>query len=258
MELIEYLIKLNLFYVLVFVLGTLLINGITLEIKNEYSKLFYKLFSGLFFLTCVGAIIMTRGKTVLIILLLLGAYLYIKYAVKKSPFVNLRNELKFGLKPLLVGLIILIIFFTYKSYIMFSTNSVSPVVINMDSLKQVIRAAFLMNHGVENLNVNYLSPSDVVEPYHYFEAWLIGIASKLTFAKGWLTEQLIVVPIVSTVIVMGVYSFLKRWNAPWIFYILGIFTVNFSPIFFDTIEDVPYMKYTNVFFINAFDEWKVW
>ena len=40
-----------------------------------------------------------------------------------------------------------------------------------------------MNHGVENLNVNYLSPSDVVEPYHYFEAWLIGIASKLTFAK---------------------------------------------------------------------------
>ena len=30
----------------------------------------------------------------------------------------------------------------------------------------------------------------------------------------------------------------------------------FSPIFFDTIEDVPYMKYTNVFFINAFDEWK--
>ena len=50
MELIEYLIKLNLFYVLVFVLGTLLINGITLEIKNEYSKLFYKLFSGLFFL----------------------------------------------------------------------------------------------------------------------------------------------------------------------------------------------------------------
>ena len=150
---------------------------------------------------------MTRGKTVLIILLLLGAYLYIKYAVKKSPFVNLRNELKFGLKPLLVGLIPLIIFFTYKSYIMFSTNSVSPVVINMDSLKQVIRAAFLMNHGVENLNVNYLSPSDVVEPYHYFEAWLIGIASKLTFAKGWLTEQLIVVPIVSTVIVMGVYSF---------------------------------------------------
>ena len=131
---------------------------------------------------------------------------------------------------------------------MFSTNSVSPVVINMDSLKQVIRAAFLMNHGVENLNVNYLSPSDVVEPYHYFEAWLIGIASKLTFAKGWLTEQLIVVPIVSTIIVMGVYSFLKRWNAPWIFYILGIFTVNFSPIFFDTIEDVPYIEVYKRFF----------
>lgn len=256
MEIILYQFKLLSAYIFVYTTGTILLNSIYLEIKNEYSKLLYSLIGGIIFIVCVGAIILTGGKTVLIILLLLCVYLYVKYAVKKSPFVNLRNELKSGLKPLLVGLIPLLTIFIYKSYIMFSTNTVSPVVINMDSLKQVIRAAFLMSQGVETLNVNYLSPTNGVDPYHYFEAWLIGIASKLTFAKGWLTEQLIVVPLVSTVIVTGVYSFLKRWNAPWIFYILGIFTVNFSPVFFDGVENIPYMKFTNVFFINAFDEWK--
>ena len=66
----------------------------------------------------------------------------------------------------------------------------------------------------------------------------------MTLGKGWLIEQLLVVPIVSAVIVSGLYSFLIKWNAPKILYILGIVIVNFSPLYTKCIENFYIMKYT--------------
>ncbi len=171
---------------------------------------------------------------------------------------NINLKKLFNVKELFflsISLIPLITFFSWR-YFTLLDGDFFPVVTNMDSLKHVLRADFLVNTGVESVNVNYLNLPDGVDPYHYFEAWTIGTLGTMFNLNFWVTEQLIVFPMLSSIITIGFWGFLERWKAQWYLYLFGVLSVVFTGFYLKDFEQIPYLKYSGNYFINAFDEWK--
>lgn len=243
-------------YLSLFLIGSI---AFRIFVTNKYSKskrIFIKLFLGLFISVTFFAIIKTNGVTVNIISIILGFIIWYHNKFKINlNFYKYGDEIK-DLKYLSYGLPILLLFFCYRYYTLFNTAADIPVVINMDSLKHVIRAGFLVETGIESVNVNYIIPPTGVDPYHYFEAWTIGLIGSIYNINFWVAQQVIVFPIISSMIVTGFWGITERWSTRWHIYTIGIISVIFSGLYLGFIENIKYFKYTGSFAINAFDEWK--
>jgi len=248
--------KLFFCYLLIFYVGNILCNIFSFNSENAFKSTFLRLFSGLFFLVTAFSSVITKGITINtgIIFLSLLFILRVKPTLKfnKSVFgISLGN-----IKILLNGLFPLVLFFVWRFYTLYNAQGEFPVVINMDSLKHVIRASFLLTTGIESVNVNYIVPPTGVDPYHYFEAWLIGLLGTLTRENFWVAEQLYAFPLVSATIVIGFWALISRWKPSVLLYGISVFVVLFSGFYCAQTENIKFLRYSQGFSFNAFDEWK--
>ena len=222
-----------------------------------FKRIFIKLFSGLFFVVTLFSLIATKGVTINVLIVVLVLILFLRTCVwKKWNYSRLWKDLFSDRVELLMTLVPLGIFFTWRYYTLYSTTTDIPVVINMDSLKHVIRAGFLVSTGIESVNINYINLPEGVDPYHYFEAWSIGLFGSLFKNNFWITEQVIVYPLYSTFIVVGFWGIIEKWQPKWYIYTLGLGVVCNTGLYFEEVETLKFFKYTGGFAINAFDEWK--
>lgn len=251
---IFYFLLLLLSFLLCYILGNLIFQLFFRIEVNLYSSLFFKTSFGFIFFTLIFSLFKTIFISVnsVFLIFLLSFWFKNKFEVYRNnlniiDIIDLKNLIKFF--P------IVIIFFTWRFFTL-SDDGFFPVVINMDSLKHVIRAGFLINTGVESVNVNYLLPPNGVEPYHYFEAWTIGLWGTLFKLKFWIAQQLIVIPLVSVIITMGFWGIVNRWNNHYIFLLISFPIVFLNGIYISELESFKYLQFTDGFILNAYDEWK--
>ena len=241
----------------VYCVGNIIYTLFIEELFEGFKRIFIKLFSGLFFVVTLFSLIVTKGVTINILIVVLVLILFLRAGVwKKWNYSRLWKDLFSDKVELLMTLVPLCIFFIWRYYTLYSTTTDIPVVINMDSLKHVIRAGFLVSTGIESVNVNYINLPSGVDPYHYFEAWSIGLFGSLFKINFWITEQVIVYPLYSTFIVVGFWGIIEKWQPKWYIYTLGLGVVCNTGLYFEEVEALKFFKYTGGFAINAFDEWK--
>lgn len=220
---------------------------------SGFSRSFVNLFSGLFFVVTGFAVVKTLGQTInlLIFSLFIGAIVRHRFYLKKAFSFNF----KLDTATILSG-IPLLIFFGWRLYTLDQADSDLHMVVNMDSMKHVIRANFLNEFGIESINVNYLHPPSGVDPYHYFEAWSVALFGALFESNFWIAEQLVVYPLFSSIVVVGFWGIISRFNAPPLAFVLGILAPQFSGFYLEHFESFKYLSFSGGFRTNAFDEWK--
>lgn len=251
---IEFFSLLLLSFILVYLIGNLIFQLFFQFETNKSSKLFFKLSFGFISYTLFFSLFKTNLISINLVFVVFLLFFWFS-----NKFKIYKNNLKFvevnEIKELLKFLPIIIFFFAWR-YMTLYDDGHFPVVINMDSLKHVIRAGFLTKTGVESVNVNYLLPPKGVDPYHYFEAWSIGFWGTLFNMKFWLAQQLIVIPLVSTIITMGFWGIVSRWNNNYLYLLISFPVVFLTGIYISDLESTKYLKYTGGFITNAYDEWK--
>jgi hypothetical protein len=253
--LLEFL-RVLLAYTFFFYAGNIFSKLFKLNSEHPFRSVFVKLLIGLFGLVVAFSLCITKGVTINSGLPFLT--ILILYRVRKGVnfssaffFVDREDLVAFG-----YSLPVLFLFFLYRYITIMTGGSELPIVMNMDGIKHAIRAAFILRTGVESVNVNYLIPPGGVDPYHYFEAWTIGLLGTMLRMNFWVAEQIVAFPIVSTIIVCGFWGILSNWKLAWFYYLLAISVVFFTGFYFYQIENINLLRYTGGFMINAYDEWK--
>jgi hypothetical protein len=252
MYLLEFFELITSFFVLVFIGEQIHRNAFETGFSG-FSRVFLNLFTGLFFVVSGFAVYKTGGVTINIIVFLffIGALLHSKFWRGKQVSFDFKPNIYIGLTALP-----LLLFFAWRLYTIVQPETELPVVVNMDSMKHVIRANFLVEFGIESINVNYLHPPSGVDPYHYFEAWTIALFGTLFKNNFWIIEQLVVFPLFSSIIVSGFWGIISRFNARPLAYFLGLLAPQFSGLYIEQFETFKYLSFSGGFRTNAFDEWK--
>jgi len=253
-----YLFYLVISFVFVYLSGHLILWVSNLRISKDYARLFAKLVLGLFALVTVYSIVKTTFVTINTALLLL-AVLYGVVLRKKVQFYRIAGWDSFvSLKDDFVGfrdsLLVLIVLFAWGYFKVYSSVNDYPIVINWDSITDIMRAMYLNYSGVETGDMNYIQIPNGVQPYHYFESWCVAFFGFLFRENYWLTQQMIVFPLVLTMIVVGFWAIMENFilsNSHKVFALLILFISGF---YFSDLGDITFFKWTVAFANNVFDE----
>lgn len=146
------------------------------------------------------------------------------------------------------------VIYFWKYFHVFGVDFNLPTVINLDDLCQANRAMYLNNFGIETTNINYLNPINGIEPFHYMEAWIIAFCQFFSSLNYWLVTQLIVYPILSGIIICGVWSVIERFTENKKIYFLAFLAPILSGFFFHPIKEISFFEFTQQFGQNALDE----
>lgn len=230
------------------------VTSIPCKTKENVSALFYKTTIGFILQILIYSIFKTNLLTINSLILILFIYIFFR-SFKKN---NLFDFKIFKSRTCIYAIIPVSIIFFWKYYCLFNENKAFPIVINSDSIYHSNLSIFLQKFGVENLNTNHFDLPDGTYPYHYFEAWTTAYFSEILNLNHWITEELIVYPIFSSLTVLGLYSILEKFKFLNILTSVGsIFVLNFSGIY-TIISNFDFFllqyKETYAFSYNALDE----
>ncbi|MFW5803685.1 MAG: hypothetical protein ACOCWG_00470 [bacterium] len=249
-------IKALLSFLGIYILGSILFKIFIIQSYRSFARIFFKFAFGLISSITFFAICNTSGITIMTGMLLVSLFLLQQNKWRLNTDFSIHSDDIYDIKRLVYIVPLLIVFFSWRWYTIFQIGIDIPIVINMDSLKHVLRAGFLVQTGIESVNVNYINPPQGVDAYHYFEAWAVGLFGSVLGLNFWIAQQIVVYPLISTSIVVGFWGLLQRWKTPWYVYIVSICIVMHSGLYSDALQKIPFFTYTGSFMINAFDEWK--
>jgi len=210
------------FILLALVYGTGYI--IQIALGRTQSNVFEHFFTGSLLLTSLGAIMVTKGLTVLFPV----PFLLVLYILKRKP--DIPTQIKKGREILLfIILSTLCVFFFY----LFGLISISGAYVKYISgdFSIYFRAAEQINRlGIENNQLNSIYPPDQPAPYHFGDIWLFAMVAR------WVSHNPSVIFLVSLVFlyvtfVTGLYCYLDdkfqpKDNRKWLYLVLfsGLFS----------------------------------
>ena len=93
--------------------------------------------------------------------------------ITKPKFKNYLKLDKFILEIVLFHSIIT----TINLLKIYNDYELTLTILNLDALSDVTRAIFLNNTGIENSNTNFVQLPNGLQPYHYFESWVVAFIS---------------------------------------------------------------------------------
>jgi len=149
------------------------------------------------------AVLITKGKTLFILFLLLFIYLFLK---KKILFVIPKKTTKSIVKYIALLIPILSIQFLLQ----FDLTNLTPFLPSADVLAYASYASSMVQFGVENKYeaLNHLYPEifSGIGPYHYYEIWFTGLLGCITGKSYVLLLQLVVYPYLIWLFILGIAS----------------------------------------------------
>ncbi len=230
------------------------------KIKHIYSKLFFKLFTGLITSITVYSLLRTNGETINLGFILIGS-LYYFLTKQKIEWNGYKERVKSSKKEWF-SLITLFgfssVIFLWKYYCLFNNGQNYPIVINSDSIFHSNISIFLNSVGIESSNTNYYYPPDGTHPYHYFEGWTIALFSFFFNLNTWITEEIIVYPLYALLIISGIWSLIEKITPLNLFSkLVSISVLFFSSFYFGDLSQFGFifnLKDTHCFNFNAIDE----
>ncbi|OFX77613.1 MAG: hypothetical protein A2X12_09180 [Bacteroidetes bacterium GWE2_29_8] len=240
-----------LFYFIGFIIKSFIKNK-----SNDFgSNCFGNLFHGLIITVVVYAILITVFKTIFSGFIVL----YFVYIIYNRDSSYKFNKPKFQLRHT-VYLLIPIIFYTYRYFFIFSTDTGVPLVVESDNHFNCNLAMFLNHTGKESIVWDLFNYKEIgISPYHYFESWFIALISTIFNENYWLILQLVCIPILQTILVIGTISFIDLFSKSLFVKLLSISLIFFSGILFNGIEQIhlgswfPFMWSKNHWY-NAFND----
>lgn len=216
-----------------YLIGNVILNSIKSNIINKYKgNFFYELLLGLLISIMFYALIISKGKTVLILLIPLFGFIVFKMKIKISKLKSVINRecLKF-------------IFFSYSVIFLyqllfvfdFTNGNLKPFFVDYYSYGSY--ANNLKEFGVENIHysLNYFFEVSYkgLLPYHYFDLWSTSFYTSCINGSSVTTYYLNSVSIFISIYYIGLYSFMRYKNISKIKAIIIAFILLFVTTIFD-------------------------
>lgn len=173
------------------------------------------LFTGMIFLITAYSIVMTRGKTINWLIILIGIGYYLTHTLSREKKTVQANAASPS-RPFYVYLL-LVLFWSFTLFIYLNArNSCGPDYwrpIEIDNYFTAQLSQFL-NRGFENtyFYTNYISPNGPT-PYHYCETWLSAGIYNL-FGSNALYTYTVVLPVILLTLLLCGYLALAKNNIP--------------------------------------------
>lgn len=251
---LEYFFYLILIEIVLFYIGHVFIQIIGVKTDKPFLNLFIKLTMGLFILVVIYSLIRTGGKSIHLVFIPLVLFVWITNGFKNLNFKLQFSIPKNSIKPIVYLILLNIIIFGWKAFYVYAHNGEFAMVLNMDDLCHVNRAMFFNEFGIETTDLNYIQLPDGVQPFHYFEAWSVATIQFFTNLNYWLSEQLILYPIFSGIIVSGIWSIAERFSLKKITYIISIGILFTSGFMIFELRNIQFFKWASAIKLNAIDE----
>lgn len=229
---IELLIFGLIFIVLLKAIGKA-VNYILINQYHSYQvfeKWTLELFSGSTVLVFFLAVFFTTFNSVFILLLVIFAYLYLKYNINRSLFKG--ENLKFEIKEWWLIIFYLPIFL-YQFWVLLEGG----VIVDTDKVFYAEVSHYMLETGVEGIfnNMSRMYPEYFGNtPYHYFELWMNAFIIKFSPVNSSYSLVGIVFPILAFSFWCGIMSIisklttLKGWH-----YLLALLLLFFGPVYFN-------------------------
>lgn len=247
-------IYLIIFQFIIFVFGGLIVSCFNIRIEKPFLYIFTCLSVGLFIPVIAYSLIKAGLISVNIITLPLILLFGFSIGFKRPNLKLFSNQISKYYKHLFCFFLGAILVYVWKYYYVFGYGGKFPMVINLDDFCHTTRAMYFNYSGIETTNLNYIQLPDGVEPFHYFEAWIIAFCQNFTGLGYWIVEQLIVYPIINGIIIVGVWSVVENYSTKIKYYILSCLVVILSGFFIEPLREIPFFEYTGQFSNNSIDE----
>lgn len=197
---------------LFFSIGEMLFRLLKIQCLPYYTALFGKFLLGLTTFVIIVAICATKGRTILLGLLIpaLGLYLSHRKNVSNTLIATSNSIIEdncklphFYLCSLLEIFLISLFIFSVKFYFIYSSYGI-PITPHPDLVFNAKNSYYLLTYGIETINLEYIFPKDNNNyPYHYYELWLnAGITFLYKSTSLW-NLVLITFPIINLTIWVG-------------------------------------------------------
>ena len=200
--------------------------------QENYYTIFLKISGGLFFLTGVYAIIVTKGNSSLLPVPLLCISLF----KNQERQLNLLEKLNW--KKLLLFFLTALFLYWFYFILHFIPSDSSHINYLEGDISFYARAAEWLNlHGQENVNLDPLGVADVTkEPYHYGDIWAIALLQKVTGLHPLIITYFILYPVCISLFVFGILSWISarfniKKNLPFFLILLGGFVSGINLLF---------------------------
>lgn len=195
---------------LLLMLSMALARGMQFLVKKCYASqghltLFWELFLGLFLVTSIYAIVVTKGQTML---LLAPVFIFLLIQQILSASIQVKNEASRDAYRFLLASIV--VQFSFFLYTLVSTNAQYINFISGDFNIYYRMAIRLNMFGVEAYNFNF-DPQYFKTPgvYHYGDLWFYALVAKATHANPSIVF-LIAFTCLSSVFSLGLFSYISE------------------------------------------------
>ncbi|MBP8193354.1 MAG: hypothetical protein KAX69_07090 [Chitinophagales bacterium] len=246
MEQIKIIFVYNLFVLLMYFLGSILVNNFTQK-KEIYTNIFFSLLTGWIGVILAGSLAFTHFKTIHV-----GWLLLILIALIKKRF-NIQFSWKIRPAEILMVTLFSNSLLLYAFYINygFDLNYFQTPFKDFVFYANISRS--IVESGYENYNIfNELVPIKGATPYHYSEIWFNGIVSYLSKLPNVKIMVLITYPIGRLIAFFGIWAILNKIYTSRFNFLLAFMFLHFCGICKNELGFSHWIENLGIFYYDVF------
>lgn len=239
--------------IFIFGLGTLITSFLKVRAGNYFADLFFKLLLGLCCFVTFGAIIIAKGKTILLGLVLIGLLFLIKLQrLKKARILITQETQPFKIFELLEVFLAGTLIYFARYFLSFNMEGL-PLTPVLDNIFYAKLSYLLVHTGIETSVPSVLNlQENALYPYHYFELWLNGLLSIIFNANHLINLLLVTYTFLTLLLFIGYRSLITRIlpTSKWGSLLSFLFIFYASFLVFNP-ETIPFFRYADSFQTSA-------
>jgi hypothetical protein len=241
--------------VLIFYLtGHFLCSILSITIDKLFVRVFSKSLIGLVFIILIYSLIRSGGITINLVIIPLILFIFLSgdYKFHLAPVRDV-SSIAEDKKALLPSILLLSALFAYQYWLIISTKTGYPAILNSDDLFNSHAAMYMNYSGRETLNWNYIQPANNEgSPYHYFLCWIISFLSTLFRQNTYLTNELSVNPLFYFLTIIGLWAFAEKYSVSAFIKIFCVFILFMCGLHLSIMDKHPLFNWS-YFYFNIFE-----
>ena len=246
MEQIKIIFVYNLFVLLMYFLGSILVNNFTQK-KEIYTNIFFSLLTGWICVILAGSLAFSHFKTIHI-----GWLLLILIALIKKRF-NIQFSWKIRPTEILMVSLFSNSILLYAFYINYGFDLNYFQTPFKDFVFYANMSRSIVESGYENYNIfNELIPLKGATPYHYSEIWFNGIVSYLSKLPNVKVMVLITYPIGRLIAFFGIWAILNKIYTSRFNFLVAFMFLHFCGICKNELGFSHWIENLGIFYYDVF------
>ncbi|HBS86802.1 MAG: hypothetical protein A2W91_12290 [Bacteroidetes bacterium GWF2_38_335] len=218
-----------------FFIGSLIVHFLRLnEIPAPFFRVMLKLISGVIFISFGYSVCKTQMLTVQWGFLI-PVIFYLVFAGKLKGKINFNLKAAFCFndekKPLILAFIFAILFFSFYSWMYFSSNP--PAVLHFDEVYYSVLSYKMNLFQVETIRQLNFDSNTYSSPYHYSELWLNALMFSVFKLNPIFVFSVIIKSFFSSVIIIGMLSLTLIFTSNRLLLIAACFSIFISSFLLD-------------------------